>query len=39
MVLDWGMSEKLGLIRYTADDHGFFMPDMAPRIIPTAPRR
>ena len=28
MVLDWGMSEKLGLIRYTADDHGFFMPDM-----------
>ena len=28
MVLDWGMSEKLGSIRYTADDHGFFMPEM-----------
>jgi cell division protease FtsH len=28
MVLDWGMSEKVGLIRYAPEDHGFFMPDM-----------
>ncbi len=28
MVQDWGMSEKLGLIRYAADDRGYLMPDM-----------
>ncbi len=28
MVLDWGMSEKIGLIRYAPEDHGFFMPEM-----------
>jgi cell division protease FtsH len=26
MVLDWGMSEKLGLVRYSDDDRGMFIP-------------
>jgi cell division protease FtsH len=28
MVLDWGMSDKLGLVRYAPDERAFMLPDM-----------
>jgi cell division protease FtsH len=28
MVLDWGMSDKLGMVRYAGDDRGMMMPEL-----------